>query len=269
MEELIWRDGRLVEAEPPSAGEAAWGAFTTVGCAGGRPLLWEHHEARLEAALRVLRPDLGAGLPGLPELEELLAARGLSGPTRLRVVATLLAGGEAWTVGAHAAPAASCGPGVPPVRLAVEHWPGIPPLAALKTISRLPWDLARRKALAAGAGDALLVTRDGQVLEATVANVFALFGRRLVTPPADGRCLPGVMRAWLLEAAPRLGLDPLEEPLSLDRLREADEVWLTGSVAGVRRVSAVGERSWETWPVWERLAPLGVPAPGWPAVEPG
>ncbi len=88
-----------------------------------------------------------------------------------------------------------------------------------------------------------------------------------MTPLADGRCLPGVMRSWLLEAAPRLGLDPQEEPLSLDRLREADEVWLTGSVAGVRRVSAVAGRSWGRWPVWEHLAPLGVPAPGWPAVE--
>ncbi|GEM_PF-4049415 len=43
-----------------------------------------------------------------------------------------------------------------------------------------------------------------------------------------------------------------------------ERVWLTGSVAGVRRVGSIGGRTFSAWPVWERLAVLGVPAPGWP-----
>ena len=263
MTPLIWRDGTFVQDDPPRAGEAAWGGFTTVGCEAGRLFLWERHRERLGATLAALRPDLPVELPPVRALEELLARRSLSGPARLRVVASLARDGGAWTVGAHAAPVASCGPRVEASRLTVVRWPGIPPLADLKTVSRLPWDLARRRAAEEGFDEALLVTRDGQVLEAGVANVFALTGRRLVTPPADGRCLPGVMRAWLLEAAGRLGLEAVEEPLTLDRLLDADEVWLTGSVAGVRRVGGIDERRFGPWPVWEELRGLGVPAPGW------
>ncbi len=268
MDELIWDDGKVVRGTPPLAGEVAWGAFTTVGCDRGRPMLWVQHEERLHRTLERLLPGSSFRLPTELELVELLEAGRLAGPARLRVVANLLPEGTSWRVRAHAVPVTLCGPGLPPSRLMVVRWPGIPPLADLKTVSRLPWDLARRHAKEGGADEALLVTRDGQVLEAAVANVFAVFGNRLVTPPADGRCLPGVMRAWLLSAAKDLGLKPLEKPLRLEELLEADEVWTTGSTSGVRRVGAIGPRRFVTWPVWSLLAPLGVPAPGWPVNEP-
>ena len=43
----------------------------------------------------------------------------------------------------------------------------------------------------------LLVDLDGLVLEASRANVVIREGDRLITPPLDGRILPGVTRAAL------------------------------------------------------------------------
>ena len=76
----------------------------------------------------------------------------------------------------------------------------------------------------------LLVDADGAVLEAAWGNVWLLDADRLTTPPADGRILPGVTRARLLELAPSLGLRACEEPISLDRLRAAPVTFATSSI---------------------------------------
>ncbi len=71
-------------------------------------------------------------------------------------------------------------------------------------------------ALAAAVAPAipLLTDVDGFVLEAAMANVFALLGETLVTPPCDGRILPGTMRAQVLGAAESLAPCDVERPLS-------------------------------------------------------
>jgi para-aminobenzoate synthetase/4-amino-4-deoxychorismate lyase len=95
----------------------------------------------------------------------------------------------------------------------------------------------------------LLVDRNGDVLEAGWANLWLLEAGRLVTPPADGRLLPGVTRARLLALAPSLGLDALEERISITRARAATETFLTSSlrlaavVALERQPSSAGEES--------------------------
>jgi para-aminobenzoate synthetase/4-amino-4-deoxychorismate lyase len=90
------------------------------------------------------------------------------------------------------------------------------------------------EALAAQAPGAvpLLIDTDGLVLEAAHANVWIVEGRALLTPPADGRILPGVTRAALL-AAERFAR---EEPIELERLARADAVFVTSSI-GRRRAA--------------------------------
>jgi para-aminobenzoate synthetase/4-amino-4-deoxychorismate lyase len=78
----------------------------------------------------------------------------------------------------------------------------------------------------------LLVDTDGLVLEAAYANVWILEGRAMMTPPADGRILPGVTRARLL----RTNAVATEQPISLARLKCAEAIFLTSSIR--RRHSA-------------------------------
>jgi para-aminobenzoate synthetase/4-amino-4-deoxychorismate lyase len=85
----------------------------------------------------------------------------------------------------------------------------------------------------------LLVDADGSVLEASRANVFAVLKGRLLTPPTDGRILPGVTRMRVLEIAAAMGIETGETALSTDDLLGADEVFLSGSVRGIEPVDAL------------------------------
>jgi len=87
----------------------------------------------------------------------------------------------------------------------------------------------------------LLLAGDREVLEASRANLFAVDGEILLTPPADGRILPGVARARAIDAARSLGVEVREQPLSVDTLLAAGEAFLTCSVRGVEPVRALGD----------------------------
>ncbi len=85
----------------------------------------------------------------------------------------------------------------------------------------------------------LIVDGDGAVLEASRANVFAVRDGALLTPPADGRILPGIARRGAIEVAAEEGIEMREEAMGLAVLLQAEEVFLTGSVRGVELVSSV------------------------------
>ena len=74
----------------------------------------------------------------------------------------------------------------------------------------------------------LLLDLDGDVLEAAYANLFIVEGTHLITPPLDGRQLPGTVRARVLALHPAR-----EERLSLGRVAAADELLLASSVRGI------------------------------------
>jgi branched-chain amino acid aminotransferase len=109
---------------------------------------------------------------------------------------------------------------------------------AAKSTSWQPAVLARRRVEALGADEGLYVAADGHVLEGVSSNVFAVAGGRLLTPPAS-QCLPGVTRARVIELARDHGAPVLEAPLGLDALREAEEVFVTNAVLGLRAVASV------------------------------
>jgi para-aminobenzoate synthetase / 4-amino-4-deoxychorismate lyase len=88
----------------------------------------------------------------------------------------------------------------------------------------------------------LVLDAGGEVLEASRANIFAVEREVLITPAADGRILPGVARARAIEAAARLGIELREEVLSIDRLVEAGQAFLTNSIRGIEPVRSVDER---------------------------
>ncbi|HEY1854928.1 MAG TPA: aminotransferase class IV [Solirubrobacterales bacterium] len=99
--------------------------------------------------------------------------------------------------------------------------------------------LARAEASAGPGAAPLLVRADGEVLEGSRSNVFAVIERELITPPLDGEILPGVTRSGTIEVAAELGFSLREGRLELDRLREADEAFLTNALRGVEPVREI------------------------------
>jgi branched-chain amino acid aminotransferase len=103
----------------------------------------------------------------------------------------------------------------------------------VKSLNYLNNALAKLEARRRGADEALLLNAQGQVAEASVANVFVVQGDSLLTPPTTDGALPGITRATLLELAQGEGLRPAERTLGRLDLFGADEVFLTGTGAGV------------------------------------
>lgn len=100
---------------------------------------------------------------------------------------------------------------------------------SIKTTSYAPQLLAQRQALSRGADDGILLSTDGAIACATMANIFVVEGAVLYTPSLDTGCRDGVTRRAVIEIAPSMGLRVEEARLEVGALREADEVFLTST----------------------------------------
>lgn len=127
-------------------------------------------------------------------------------------------------------------------------------LAGVKTLSYAPNMAATRIAEAAGFDDALLVSREGSILEGPTSAILWLVGGVIETASLDLGILDSVTRRIALSHAWEHGLEVREGRYPLSRLAEADEVAVLSSVKEVRPVVAVGERRFEPGPVTALLA---------------
>jgi branched-chain amino acid aminotransferase len=109
----------------------------------------------------------------------------------------------------------------------------------LKTTSYIDNIAAAREAASHGVEDALMLNTAGNVACTTIANVFLLKGKTLITPARDQGILTGVTRQTLLHSAAHLGLKPEERVVKPEELRDADAVFLTNSLRFIRPVTAL------------------------------
>jgi D-alanine transaminase len=81
-----------------------------------------------------------------------------------------------------------------------------------------------------GVNETILFNADDELTEASACNVFVVKGTSVVTPPLDKQLLPGITRFMILDILrqePRLKV--AERVVSMDEVRNADEIWLTSS----------------------------------------
>lgn len=114
----------------------------------------------------------------------------------------------------------------------------------VKSLNYLGSVLAKLEAKQRNADDALLLNPGGHLAEAAVANLFVLRGTGLLTPPPTDGCLEGINRRAVMELAPPLGLRVCEQSIGRADLFLADEVFLSGTGAGV-----IGVRSLDSRPI--------------------
>ena len=99
--------------------------------------------------------------------------------------------------------------------------------------------LALHEGRLAGADDAVMLNSEGQVAEATTANVYAVHDGRLTTPPLEAGILRGTTRTRILSLCSDLRIEAREESLSPEALCAADEVFLSSSVRGILPIVAI------------------------------
>jgi para-aminobenzoate synthetase/4-amino-4-deoxychorismate lyase len=228
----------------------AAGVFTSLLVTGGVTHGLADHLARLEASVRdlygkelpvSLAGDLARCLAAAPSGRLRITVRPVGGPLQATV--------EVVPQGPAAQPAGAMAVTLRPVTV-----PG--GIGAHKYRDRrLLAELAAR-AQTAHDQHLLLTDETGELLETDRASVFAVMDGVLLTPPADGRLLPGITRAAVLRAAHGQGIRIGRKPLTLDELTQASEVFVTNAVAGVVPVTAVESvrRTWQPGPMTAALA---------------
>jgi para-aminobenzoate synthetase / 4-amino-4-deoxychorismate lyase len=217
--------------------DPARGIFETLLVADGRAIELDAHLARLAASARELfGPPAMARIVGPARALVEARASDTRALTRLRLT---LAPDERGRLDLAVVAAEVDRASVfPPA----ERGTALAPVTVPGGLGRHKWADRRLLERAAGALDGrlpLLVDRDGTVLEAERANVFALHGDVLLTPPDDGSILPGIARERAIAAARELGFEVEELPIALDELYRADEIFLTGSIRGIEPVASV------------------------------
>jgi para-aminobenzoate synthetase/4-amino-4-deoxychorismate lyase len=225
---------RRLAPRPVPRPDPSKGVFETLLVLGGRPVDLEPHLCRLRASVLALYGfEPPAGLA-----EQLLAeSLGLE-RARLRVDVDPRRQIRVEVSPVRARPPATLWPATVPGGLGAHKWSDRRLLESL---------------IAAADGEPLLCDLDGLVLESARANVFVVESGTLATPPVDGRILPGVTRARVLELARDLGFEVREEPIDLGRLARAEEIFLTGAIGGVMR-GGLGSAPSSDGPVTARLA---------------
>ncbi len=109
------------------------------------------------------------------------------------------------------------------------------PICQVKSLSYLESVLARREARLTGADEALLLNHRGEIACASAANVFWWSNETLKTPALSCGVLAGIGRRRVLDRARDLGLATQEVCEPREALDQADLIFLTNSLIGVRQ----------------------------------
>jgi len=116
------------------------------------------------------------------------------------------------------------------------------PARAKATGGYLNAALAIADAQDAGFDEAILLTQDGHVSEASSANLFMVMNGRLITPEVSDDILVGITRGALIELAAKLRIPVEERRVDRTELYVADEMFLCGTGVQVSPVTKVDGR---------------------------
>jgi branched-chain amino acid aminotransferase len=112
----------------------------------------------------------------------------------------------------------------------------------VKSLNYLNNILAKIEAVNAGVQEAIMLDRDGYVVECTGDNIFLVKKGVVYTPPIYQGALRGITRDAVVGLARARGLEVREERFTLYECYDADEVFLTGTAAEVVPVNAIDRR---------------------------
>jgi D-alanine transaminase len=106
----------------------------------------------------------------------------------------------------------------------------------IKTVQLLANSLAKQIALEAGTNDAVFISDEGIVREASNANIFIVKDGAIFTHPKTFNILNGVTRSEIISIIKEKKLTLTENFYTVEKLINADEVFLTGSITEVMPV---------------------------------
>lgn len=255
-------NGQLVEVLPVADRGLQYGdgVWETIAIRGGEPRQLEAHLKRLSHGLKVL------GIIGLDQRlleQEIKQITDQQEQCILKIIITRGNGGRGYN---------PQGCDIPSRILSLHPWPeypasysaqGIdltlcetrlshnPQLAGFKHLNRLEQVLARAE-FDHNYQEGLVRDYDGNVIEATMSNLFVVNQDLTVTTPALERCgIAGIARSCIISELQKIEVEVVVSEVSLDRVKQAKALFLTNSVIQLWPVKQFQEISYEI-PDWVR-----------------
>ena len=131
------------------------------------------------------------------------------------------------------------------IKLNISNWRRPAP-------NTIPWDtkaaglymictLSKHEAEAQGFTDSLMLDHEGNIAEATGANVFFKDKSGEIHTPIPDSFLDGITRRTIIDIAKEKGFEIIERKIQLEELKDFDACFLTGTAAEVTPVSQIGD----------------------------
>jgi 4-amino-4-deoxychorismate lyase len=252
---MVLVNGAPAESIPATDRGLAYGdgVFRTLRAVDGRPLHWSRHYAKLKDDCAALSIPCPAELVLLNEVQSAIAGfthatvkilvtrgsgpRGYSPPPPSSCVPTRIVMVEPRAVPLENPDAVS----IHLCRLRLAHQPA---LAGIKHLNRLENVLARAEWSDPTISEGLLLDQQGCAIGGTMSNLFTVEQGALVTPDLSRCGVAGVARARVIDIATRLRIACRVEHLPLQRVLDADEVFVVNSVIGLWPVSRMATHNW-------------------------
>jgi aminodeoxychorismate lyase len=220
------------------------GVFTTLRIHGGRPFLFSKHWSRLVEHAHKLSIDLTAMTEkSVSEAVRRLIAvnqvdRGLA-----RVMVLARGGRDLWITkspNGRKTDIIILTSEPPKVRsegltLAVSphRFNTFSPLAGIKSLNYLDHLLAWEEAHTRDFDDALMLNERGEIVSATMANIFWVKDGTVHTPNLGTGAIAGITREAVIDLAEKQFIPVVEGVYEMADIAEADEIFLTSSALGV------------------------------------
>ena len=122
-----------------------------------------------------------------------------------------------------------------------NHFSALDP--KIKSLNYLNNILAKIESIQAGAGEALMLNKDGYVAECAGDNIFIFKDNILRTPPSSAGILVGITRNVVMKLAAEMGVQVREELMTRYDLYIAEECFLTGTAAEIIPVVKIDGRT--------------------------
>ncbi|MEK7291491.1 MAG: branched-chain-amino-acid transaminase [Planctomycetota bacterium] len=122
-----------------------------------------------------------------------------------------------------------------------NHFSALDP--KIKSLNYLNNILAKIESIQAGAGEALMLNKDGYVAECAGDNIFIYKNKTLLTPPTSAGILVGITRNVVMKLAAEMEIKVKEELITRYDLYIAEECFLTGTAAEIIPVVKIDGRT--------------------------
>lgn len=114
----------------------------------------------------------------------------------------------------------------------------------VKSNNYLIYALAAQYAKSNHWNEAIIINQHNRICDTTIANIFFIKDNRVYTPALSEGCVNGVMRTYLNDQIRKQDREITEGAFSVADLLDADEVFLTNAVQGIRWVKSFGKRTY-------------------------